>query len=267
MVQLNPTLCEETNQIQMRLVHFTHAILGTWWKGELESLACSQLYYVRTGTATILCNSNQLLTMQAGNWYLLPTGMSIKYWCEVPTEIFSFHLKLCNIDQIDILRHCQSPCQLENQQDLSDFFLHCINSDDAYDGLQLRQKIFSVLLSIIKDYHIPLSNSELSAYVSKAIIYINNHLSVQLTLDEISKNVYVSKSTLQKRIKEELQISVHKYIYNAVMFEASQLLLKTNLSVRSISERFGFCDQFYFSRKFKELFGKSPKEFRKMIPM
>ena len=36
-----------------------------------------------------------------------------------------------------------------------------------------------------------------------------------------------------------------------------------NLSALEISERLGFCDQFYFSRRFKEKYGSSPREYRK----
>ena len=36
------------------------------------------------------------------------------------------------------------------------------------------------------------------------------------------------------------------------------------MQISRISERYGFCDQFYFSRRFKEKFGVTPQKYRKM---
>lgn len=45
-------------------------------------------------------------------------------------------------------------------------------------------------------------------------------------------------------INSELSKSINEYIYDIIMFEASQLLLKSNVSMLAISEKFGFSDQF-----------------------
>ena len=37
--------------------------------------------------------------------------------------------------------------------------------------------------------------------------------------------------------------------------------------VLAAAATFGFCDQFYFSNRFKETFGKSPREFRNTMPV
>ena len=49
-----------------------------------------------------------------------------------------------------------------------------------------------------------------------------------------------------------------------INIEAEQLLLKSDLTVLQISERFGFCDQFYFSRRFKMKYGETPQKYRKL---
>ena len=56
-----------------------------------------------------------------------------------------------------------------------------------------------------------------------------------------------------------------EYINDTIMFEAGQLLLKTGLSVLAVSEKYGFSDQFYFSRRFKEKFGMSPLKYRQSV--
>ena len=95
--------------------------------------------------------------------------------------------------------------------------------------------------------------------------YIKRHLTAQLTVSEVAEHVFVSNSTLTKRFKTELSKSVGEYINDTIMFEAGQLLLKTNLSILAVSEKYGFSDQFYFSRRFKEKFGMSPMKYRQSV--
>jgi AraC-like DNA-binding protein len=58
-------------------------------------------------------------------------------------------------------------------------------------------------------------------------------------------------------------VSLSAYIERQIMHEASRLLLQSKLTAGEVSERLGFCDQFYFSRRFSAFFGISPREFRK----
>ena len=264
MIELNPILCEEINRIQLSLIHFGHACLGTEWTGKNNAIPCTQLYYIAKGSATVVCNEH-LFTMDAGNWYLLPTGSSVKHWCDDFMEEFYFHFKLCNIDQTDLLQNYPFPCHLKSTEDLTDFFSHCMNSYSPNDGIRLRNVLFSVLLDFIETYHIPLNNKKPSPCAAKALDYINEHLSIQLKIEEIVQNAYVSKSTLEVQFKEAFGTSVHNYINDTVMLEASKLLSMTDLSVQEISQRLGFCDQFYFSKRFKKRFSTTPREYRQAI--
>ena len=62
-------------------------------------------------------------------------------------------------------------------------------------------------------------------------------------------------------------MSVNEYIYDVVMSKAEYLLRAGDLSISEISERFGFYDQFYFSKRFREKFKRSPREYRKDKPI
>lgn len=51
------------------------------------------------------------------------------------------------------------------------------------------------------------------------------------------------------------------------MRKAAQLLASKNssLSIGAVASEVGIDDAFYFARKFKEFFGKSPREYRKDV--
>ena len=196
---------------------------------------------------------------------LLPAGCSFEYACDDQMDHVYFHLKLCGVDGIDLFRKCPAPCFVTLKDNKADFFIKGLTFNTFAEGLKVRKEAYSILLSIIEEHNLDLKSKNLSPCVTRAVQYIKYNPTVQLTSQQIAEHAFVSVSTLTKHFKSELSISVHNYIYDQVLFEAEQLLIKSDLSVLEISEKFGFCDQFYFSRRFREKFGMSPREYRKTI--
>jgi two-component system, response regulator YesN len=54
------------------------------------------------------------------------------------------------------------------------------------------------------------------------------------------------------------------YLTHVRVSNAQRLLQETNLSIAEIAAQVGFSDQSYFDRRFKQAFGKSPREFRQV---
>ena len=104
-----------------------------------------------------------------------------------------------------------------------------------------------------------------SPIVACAITYIRAHLQAGLTVQEIADSLFCSKSKLSALFREEIGQSVARYIDDLLMSEAQTLLLYSNRTVGEISEQLGFCDQFYFSRRFSKRFSVAPSQFRKSL--
>ena len=259
--QLNIPLCKQTNRIRLNLIYFGNSIIDNEWKGRIVSPDCSRLYCVTRGTSYITMNGIRT-QLVPGKWYLLPAGCSFDFECIDEMEQFSFHLKLCDISENDLLSSCNDIVCFEFPEMDYDFLKHCTKSTDLIDGLKLRQIIYEMLLGIIEKYNISIYRENYSPCVFSAINYIKQNLSMNLSISEIAKKTFVSKSTLTKHFRNELGVSVNEYITSRVLSEAEVMLITTNKSILEISEKFGFSDQFYFSRRFKEIFGVSPRIYK-----
>lgn len=99
--------------------------------------------------------------------------------------------------------------------------------------------------------------------VTNALRFIEQHLSVSLTVEQVSTAVFASPHTLAHKFKSEMGVPLGQYVDGLVLFKAEQLLLESDLPLSTISESLGFCDQFYFSRRFRERFGVPPLQYRK----
>lgn len=262
-VSQNLSLCKLTNRINMNLLIFGEATVDAGWHGQVTSPPFSRLYYINGGSFTIAGNDGKNYVLNAGKWYLIPSGYSFTYNCREEMSHFYFHLKICDLDGVDLLKNCSYPMCADSYDFDKEFFSECISSCDFLSGVKLRNTLWEIIFRFINKGKIKIVSEDYSKCICNALIYIKRNLSMQLSISKIADSCFISKSTLTKHFKKELSISVNEYICNMVLAEAERLLSVSNISVAEISNQLGFSDQFYFSRKFKEKFGVSPREYRK----
>ncbi len=257
----NKDFCEKANQMQLSMLTYGRAEVDRKWYGESTNPSFSYLYYIINGSATVETKSG-ILELTAGNWYLLPARCSFKYRCDTYMDHLFFHIKLCDVNRLDLLYHCREPLTATGYAPAF-LFQYLEGKRNPLEVLSVQSFLYEMVLSFLKKKHITLTAAKLSLPVQNAIEYIQNNLSAQRTTTEIAENAFVSKSTLTKHFKKELSMSVQEYLYDLLLSEAGRMLLNGNCSILDISEMLGFSDQFYFSRRFKMKYGLAPREYRK----
>lgn len=264
-IKTNPALCQNLNQIHLQLIYYGRGQVNHKWNGKVMNPVHSRLFYIVSGEGSMTVEKNRQIKLAAGNWYLFPAGCSFTYACENTMDHIYIHFNLCDMDGIDLLLQCPQPIQMCAVHDDVPFLTEGLDCHSVVRSLQIRQRIYDILLSVMEQNRIDLISRKLSPCVTKAIAYIRGNLSVRLSNTEIAEQANVSVSTLTKRFQRELSMSVHEYIENLVFSEAVHLIRESDLPIGYISEMFGFCDQFYFSRRFKEKIGDTPRDYRKVF--
>lgn len=261
---INKAQCDAANRLSLTILTYGHAKISSAWRGESRNNSFSYLYYVRAGQATI---ENQLgtITLLPNRWYLIPSGYNFKYRCDEFMEHLYFHIRLSGADMLDIFRHLEVPLILEDEQIPEELFDYARRPVDLKGTLLLKAKIYDSLLRIMEKHGFLIKQDDFTDCVMNAIKFIRSNLSARLTTTEIADSAFVSKSKLTKQFRKELSMSIQEYLYHILLYEATDLLVNDELSIQQISERLGFSDQFYFSRKFKQKYGLSPTAYRKRI--
>lgn len=93
--------------------------------------------------------------------------------------------------------------------------------------------------------------------------YIENHLSDPLEIYEICAHLGISRTKLYEIFRKEANIGVSEYIRKRRMHKGKKLLRDTKKPVWEVAQEVGYEDYTYFSRVFKSVYGKSPREMRK----
>jgi len=93
--------------------------------------------------------------------------------------------------------------------------------------------------------------------------YIEKNYFKKITLDVISKDLSMGKTTLCNTVKDQFGTSVNKLIKNKRIEMAKIYLKTTNMSISEVAERVGINDFNYFTKVFKESTMITPYRYRK----
>lgn len=98
---------------------------------------------------------------------------------------------------------------------------------------------------------------------SMAASYIEEHFSdTDLNLNQIAEYVNITPTHLSAAFKKNTGENISDMIARTRIAYASQLLTNSNFSIREISEKAGFSNQYYFSSCFKKITGITPTQYR-----
>lgn len=90
------------------------------------------------------------------------------------------------------------------------------------------------------------------------------HLSeTDFSLKKLAQELSFNVSYLSQLVKKELGISFQDYLIQERMKKAQLLLLTTEMKIYEIAEAVGFEDMNYFSQRFKQIIGVTPRRYKK----
>ena len=112
----------------------------------------------------------------------------------------------------------------------------------------------------LKTYHNQLCEQVLG-YIREN--YQNN----ELCLHDIARFANVSPAYLSALFKKNMEVSISDTITSTRIEAACQYLENSTLSLREISEKCGYANQYYFSTSFKKSKGISPSAYREQATL
>lgn len=121
------------------------------------------------------------------------------------------------------------------------------------------------LLCLILQERMGLSKISLSKFkkeIQTVIIYVNAHYMDKLTLDGMADHVGLNREYLSRLFSKETGIGLFQYINEVRMKRAGELIRSNRqVYIKEVAATVGFDDPYFFSRKFKEFYGKTPSEY------
>jgi AraC-like DNA-binding protein len=95
--------------------------------------------------------------------------------------------------------------------------------------------------------------------------YVRQNYAEPITINQAMHMVFMSQSQFMKVFKRVTGVTFVTHLTRVRIANALRLLRESDATIVEIAAQTGFSDQSYFDRRFKEAFGKSPRQYRKEL--
>jgi AraC-like DNA-binding protein len=124
----------------------------------------------------------------------------------------------------------------------------------------------TILVHLIRaglDIHTKPMAAEKPELLDQLLAYIESHMGQNITLAETARHFFISESTVSQTFRKKMGISFYQCVTQKRLI-ASKALIEQNIALEAVAEQVGFNDYSSFYRAFKQEFGISPRQYRKM---
>lgn len=99
--------------------------------------------------------------------------------------------------------------------------------------------------------------------LDKVTRYIEAHYAERITVSDLSRKFYVSDSTISHLFKQKMGVSIYHYVTQRRLISA-KIMITDGIPLEQVALRVGFSDYSTFYRAFKQEFGISPRQYKKL---
>lgn len=140
---------------------------------------------------------------------------------------------------------------------------------DAYILSYQKLKSLELLLYLLKAD--PSTTNHLDEYQAEQVTLIRqiherllSNLDQRITIEDLSKQYLINTTTLKNTFKAVYGTSIATHVKEHRMNHAAKMLLETTESIAVIANAVGYNSQSKFTASFKDTFGITPREYRKL---
>ena len=208
------------------------------------------------GLFSILADSSRLKIF----WLLCHSKecvLDIARLMNMTTPAVSHHLKILKDAKL-----------IESYRDEKEVFYTVSDNMESQTLHSIIEKMMSINCPDFDSHHEKINeNSEFMENQIKTIKdvhdYLTENLSKRITIEDLAKKFAMNSTTLKTVFKDVYGNSLAAHIKEHRMERAVELLLKTDLSIKEISDQVGYESQSKFTSVFKDFYDSTPVEYKK----
>lgn len=221
--------------------------------------------YVISGSGVIMCN-DKIVTVCEGDTFLLPEGSNQIYysnpdnhferiWINYEGELASSLLKIYEIEDTFVFR------KMNTHDILEEIHTCCRKNTNPEIYKQETARLFLKLVQFLSENNKAVS--DVHPPVEQLRHYIDCHITQNIKLADIAKQLCYSPEHIIRVFKKQYGITPHQYIIQSKIRLAMIMLRSTDSSIEEISEKLSFSDPHHFSAQFQKHTGERPSSYRR----
>ncbi len=217
-------------------------------------------------------NSSGKMELQLNQFIIIPPHLFHRYQADIntPWTLYWVHFSSNKLKEINTdlkIEQFYKPTDIQFNSQIIDVWTEMYSSLASeystttinYSNLCL-YRFLAFFLFPDKKYMIEDQDSPLD----QSIAYMKVNIGSRLTAEDIAAKFNYSASHYTASFKKKTGMSPIDYFIKLKIHYSCQLLSQSDLKIKEIAGKIGYDDPYYFSRLFKQITGKSPKDYRKV---
>lgn len=123
--------------------------------------------------------------------------------------------------------------------------------------------ILTHLLRASQDIFTKALKAEKPELLDQVMAYVEEHLSEKISMADVARHFFISESTITQTFRKKMGVSFYRCVTQRRLI-AAKALIERGITLESVAEQVGFSDYSSFFRAFKQEYGISPRQYRKM---
>lgn len=242
------------------LIHFILDGKGTYLRGE-------ERYSLKKGDAFLILpgETTRYMADEADPW--------VYTWIAFDGEDAEMLLQHCGLSERNVVYHSGGSAQARRLSEKIKSFESSFH-DWNQNVLEITGKLYLIFACMYPEQTEPQTAPAkgregtyvpdgLERYYSQAAVYLECNFSYPVKVEQLARQIGVSRTYLYKAFVRCCGKSVQQYLLDLRLEEASRLLRTTSRSITDIAYSCGFKDSPSFCRHFKRAYGCPPLVYRK----
>ena len=101
--------------------------------------------------------------------------------------------------------------------------------------------------------------------MARVIRYVREHLTEEITMNDVAAAAFLSPNYLAHLVKKETGKTFTEIVTERRLEKARELLMSSGARISEIAHQCGFTDEAYFTRRFRQWFEISPRQWRESM--
>ncbi len=243
---------------------------GEWVGNWRSRMPFARIFFVlASGPETgFLSDSDARIPLRPNTWIFLPPGREIVHDQRPGLNVVSIHFRITLRGRPNPF--FGRPMRGGSTHELKPVFSAIAGMDAASGGLDRLPTVFLAqgavwtILGHVAEAEGPAlaAGLERGAAFARLFEAVDNAPEGNFSVAEMAKFVYLGESAFTKRFHAEMGVSPRTWFNDRRARAAAEALLEPGATVAGVAERFGFGNEFYFSRFFRRHFGLPPSQWR-----
>lgn len=267
-IKLNELNLSPDTKIVILYARFMHNTGGNW-TFDTHAHSFYELHFTLNGNCNLVMQNTKDATLGAGNYLLIYPNTNHKF-THFSNDFFrlsvAFDIQRNNKILSEDDKYIIDGLGKNIMSLLKQILLEYNNQKFGYMNL-VEFHIQTVIIELLRANPDILDGDKNQTKINRNIFdnslsFIRNNISLNITADDVAKNVNLSSRQLNRIFTASLNMTIFEFIRNERILRVQEHLRKTSLTLQEIASLTGFNDEYMLCKTFKKITGITPGKYR-----